>query len=167
MGKADTRAPFGCFVDRTQEPSLPSVRKALAGSRPAWDDLEAHMTDVYGLKSSFHFMYGARYGWAFRFHRSGRLILAMYPNRGHLTVQIILGRAQVALATAMNLQPRVRKVLESAKNYPEGRWLFIPVQSVRHACDLRSLIALKFSHSQRGSVAGQARNRRDTQTSNS
>jgi hypothetical protein len=100
---------------------------------------------TYGLKSAFHFMYGERYGWALRFHRSGRLILAMYPNRGYMTVQIILGRAQVALASAMPLPPFIVKVLEAAKDYPEGKWLFIPVRSGKRARELRNLIALKIS----------------------
>jgi hypothetical protein len=97
------------------------------------------MAETYGLKGSFHFMYGERYGWGLRFHRGGRFVLAMYPNQGHLTVQIILGRAQVTVATAMALPPRIVRVLEAAKDYPEGRWLFIPVKSGKSAKELRSL----------------------------
>jgi hypothetical protein len=145
MSSVAMRAPFSCFVDRTKEPGRASVRKALAGARAAWDDLEAHLAETYGLKGMFHFMYGEKYGWALRFHRNGRIVLAMYPNQGHLTVQIILGRAQVAVATAMTLPPRIVRVLEAAKDYPEGRWLFIPVKSVKSAKELRSLIALKMS----------------------
>jgi hypothetical protein len=111
MGNVATRAPFSCFVDRTREPNLASVRKTLAGARPAWDDLEAHLAETYGLKGSFHFMYGDRYGWALRFHKSGRFILAMYPNRGHFTVQIVLGRAQVAVATEMELPTFIVRVI--------------------------------------------------------
>jgi len=145
MGNAAIRAPFGCFVDRSQEPSLASVRKALAGARAAWDDLEAHLAETYGIKGSFHFMYGERYGWALRFQKSGRFILAMYPNRSHFTVQIVLGRAQVAAATEMKLPPFIVRVLEAAKDYPEGKWLFIPARSVKSARELRDLIALKIS----------------------
>jgi hypothetical protein len=145
-------APFSCFTDRAQEPSPAGVRKALDGARAVWDDLVAHLEGTHGLTGSFHFMYGARYGWALRFQRGGRLMLAMYPNRGHLTVQIILSRVQLALASAMALSPFIVKVLEAAKDYPEGKWLFIPVRSVKSARELRGLIALKISR--RGPVAG-------------
>ena len=145
MSIASTRAPFSCFVDRTMEPDLASVRKVLADARGAWDELEAHLEETYTLKGKFHFMYGERYGWAFRFDRGGRLAMAMYPNKGYLTVQIILGRAQVEMATAMILSRRIVKVLEAATDYPEGRWLFIPLQTVSGARELRSLIALKLS----------------------
>ena len=80
----------------------------------------------------------------------------MYPNQGHLTVQIILVRAQVAVTTAMTLPPRIVRVLEAAKDYPEGRWLFIPVQSGKSAKELRSLIALKMSRPRNGRGADHA-----------
>ena len=99
-------------------------------------------------------MYGERYRWAFRFQKSGRLILAMYPNRGHLTVQIILGTAQLAIAAAMTLPPFIVRVMEAAKKYPEGRWLFIPVKSAKDAGELRDMIALKISRPKSGSGVG-------------
>jgi hypothetical protein len=139
------RVPFGCFVDRTREPGSARVRTALASARTAWDNLEAHLAGVYGLRGSFRFMYGKRYGWALRFEQGGRFVLAMYPNRGHLTVQIILTRAQVAVASAMNLPSAVARVLEAATDYPEGRWLFIPVTTRKSALELKTLIGLKLS----------------------
>ena len=155
MSNVAVRAPFSCFVDCTREPGRASVRKALAEARAAWDDLEAHLAETYGLKSSFHFMYGERYGWALRFERSGRLVLAMYPNHGHLTVQIILSQAQIAVAKAMTLPQRILRVIEGARNYPEGRWLFIPVWSAKGAKELRSLIALKLSRPGTGRITSQ------------
>ena len=156
MASAIEREPFSCFVKRTREPDRVRVRAVLSGARAAWDALEDHLAETYGIEGSFHFMYGERYGWALRFRRSGRLVLAMYPNQGHLTVQIILGRAQVAAATAMRLPARVSKVLTAAKDYPEGRWLFIPLRSVRSAKELRSLIALKMAGPARSRSAGAA-----------
>jgi GLPGLI family protein len=77
----------------------------------------------------------------------------MYPNRGKLTVQIILSRVQVAAAEKMKLPPHVSRVLESARKYPEGRWLFIPVRSKKSAEGLRDLIALKMSRPGKGGGA--------------
>jgi hypothetical protein len=150
MGSIALRAPFGCFTDRAHEPDRASIRRALADARTAWDTLETELKETYGLEGSFHFMYGERYGWALRFRRGDRLILAMYPNRGKLTVQIILSLAQVAAAREMKLPPQVSRVLESARAYPEGRWLFIPVRSKTSAEGLRSLIALKMSRPGKG-----------------
>jgi len=150
MSSVAVRAPFSWFVDKTRKPRRSSVRKVLAAARAAWDDLESHLAETYGLKGLFHYMYGERYGWALRFSRSGRLVLAMYPNQGQLTVQIILGRAQVAMANAMSLPSHISSVLKTAMDYPEGRWLFVPVRSLRSARELRILIALKMSRPGKG-----------------
>jgi Protein of unknown function (DUF3788) len=122
---------------------MASIRTALGKACAPWDDLEGHLAKVHGLSGSFHFMYGKRYGWALRFERGGRLALAMYPNQEHLTVQIILNRAQVAAAASMRLSRAIARVLQAATDYPEGRWLFIPVASLRAARELRALVALK------------------------
>jgi len=145
MDSTTLRAPFSYFAVRTQKPSGASIYRVLSQARLAWDDLVEHVEETYGLKGSLHFMYGQRYGWALRFQRGSRLVLALYPNQSCLTVQIILGSAQVEAATTMGLPSRVLAVLDSAKKYTEGRWLFIPVRSVANARELRSLIALKIT----------------------
>ena len=137
-----------------QEPNYGSVREALGKAGAGWDDLVGHLAEVYSLKGSFHFMYGQRYGWALRFRRGGKLIAAMYPNRGRLTVQVVLGRAQVTMGTEMRLSSSISKVLKAAKDYPEGRWLFVPVRSREDAREMRSLIALKLRGPNRTGNAG-------------
>jgi hypothetical protein len=47
-------------------------------------------------------------------------------------------------------------VLGAAKDYPEGRWLFIPVRSRKSAQELRSLIALKMSRPRNIRTGGRA-----------
>ncbi len=154
MSSAAEREPYGAFLDRTREPSRASVLETLGRARAAWDDLEAHLTETYALEGSFHFMYGPRFGWAIRFQRSGRLVMAIYPNRGKFTAQVVLGQAQVAAAQRLDLSPRVMAVLKAATSYPEGRWLFIPVTSLRGARELRPLLALKVSRPKRGPTTG-------------
>ena len=145
MASVARRAPYSCFTDRTREPGRMTVRRALAETRAAWDCLEGHLAEAHGLRGSLHFMYAERYGWALRFDRGSRLVLAMYPGRGHVTVQIILSRAQIASAIEMGMPSHAWKAFDAATDYPEGRWLFIRVRSLRSAEALRPLIALKLA----------------------
>ncbi len=144
-GDPGQRAPFSAFLDRGREPTRAAVGSVLGPAREAWDDLEKHLLQTYRLGAAFHFMYGERYGWALRLHRGGRLFAALYPSEGKVTVQVILNRAQVAAAPTLGLSPRIITVLSAAKDYPEGRWLFVPVDSVAAAHELRPLLALKAS----------------------
>ena len=145
MGSVTRRVPYGCFTDKAHEPSRGGMRRALADARAAWDDLEAHLAEAHRLTGRLRYMYGEPYGWAQRVDRSGRLVLAMYPNRGYLTVQIILSRAQIAAAIEMGMPLHVWRAFDAARDYPEGRWLFVRVRSRRSAQQLRPLIALKLA----------------------
>ncbi len=137
------RPPLSYFLERTSRPSGTDFRKILGRAGAAWDDLESMLTELFGLKAKIHYMYGERYGWALRFERHGRLAAAMYPNRGHLSVQIILNPAQVNAALAAGLPPHVAGALKAARKYPEGRWLFVPIQSRKDARELQPIVALK------------------------
>jgi hypothetical protein len=145
QNKKAVRSPFSFFVERKVRPGLAGYRNVLGRAGVAWDDVATMLTETFGLKPKIHFMYGARYGWALRFERSRRLVAAMYPNRGRLYVQIILNRVQVTTAMAMSLPRHVAMALDVARDYPEGRWLFIPVRSRKQARELHSIMALKMS----------------------
>jgi hypothetical protein len=149
--KKAVRPPFSFFVERKVRPGLAGYRKILGSAGQPWDDLATMLTEAFGLKAKIHFMYGEKYGWALRFERYGRLVAAMYPNRGRLYVQIILNRAQVNAAMAMSLPPHVSAALNVARDYPEGRWLFIPVRSRKQAGELHSIFALKMPWSAKSS----------------
>ena len=116
MSSVAARPAFGGFVDKARRPTRANYLKILARARAAWDDLEAHLAETYRLTGVLHFMYGEWFGWALRFRRGGRFVVALYPNRGRLTAQIVLGRSQVAAASAMDLAPSVTKVLAAAKD---------------------------------------------------
>ena len=147
------RPAHGWFTARDEPPTHAGFRAILGRSVGAWDEFETYLADTYGLRGGLHFMYGERYGWALQFRRGGRLILAMYPNRGHFTLQVILSRAQVEAATTMALPGSVTRALAAARPYPEGRWLFIPVRSREGARELRPLVALKMSRPAAGGKA--------------
>ncbi len=138
-----TRPPFSAFTVKAKRPTEAALRQGLARALAAWDGVLAHLAEVYHLSGRLEWMYGERFGWAVRFRKGGRLVTALYPNRGRFYAQVVLGRAQVEAAGKAGLPASVAKVLAAAKDYPEGRWLFVPVKSVKGARDLRPLLALK------------------------
>ena len=67
----------------------------------------------------------------------------MYPGKGSFTVQIVLAPTLVEEASKLQLGKNVRNILESAHEFPEGRWLFIRIGSERDVRDVEQLLALK------------------------
>ena len=82
---------------------------------------------------------------ALRFRKAGKALLSMYPGEGSFTVQIVLGETPASKASSPRLGKNAKNVLESARQFPEGRWLFIRVSSKQDIRDIQQLLLLKTS----------------------
>ena len=69
--------------------------------------------------------------------------MSLYPAEGGFTVQLILSQADVDKAHGLKLGKHVRQIIEQAHPFPEGRWVFVPVQSGKDLRDVQQLLALK------------------------
>ena len=116
---------------------------SLSGASALWDGLTDFLRDGCGCDGEFRF-YGKNYGWALRFRRWGWALVSMYPGNGFFTAQVVLSPRLVEVATELALGEKARSILESSRAYPEGRWLYLPVSSVRDVEDVQRLVSLKF-----------------------
>jgi len=87
--------------------------------------------------------YGKNYGWAVRFRSRGKALLSIYPWHEGFTAQIILSQEQAEKAMGLDLGKNARKVLSKARQFPEGRWLFIRVESEKDIRDVKRLLMIK------------------------
>jgi hypothetical protein len=134
---------IGIFTDKKHQPSEAEVLAAVGPRLPLWQELIAYIRQKYTVQEDFKFMYGMNYGWALRFRLKGQLLTNLYPSEGGFSVQVNL--SPQAVEQALSLQPGVNvlQAIARAHPYPEGRWLFIPVESQADAADIRKLIALR------------------------
>jgi hypothetical protein len=117
---------------------------SVGSKKDLWDSLERFVAENYRTKRDFAF-YGKNYGWAVRFRKGGKALLSMYPGEGSFTVQIVLGGTPASKASSLRLGKNAKNVLESAHQFPEGRWLFIRVSSKKDIRDIQQLLLLKTS----------------------
>ena len=117
---------------------------SVGSKKDLWDTLERFVAENYRTKRDFAF-YGKNYGWAVRFRKGGKALLSMYPGEGSFTVQIVLGETPASKASSLRLGKNAKNVLESAHQFPEGRWLFIRVSSKKDIRDIQQLLLLKTS----------------------
>jgi hypothetical protein len=59
------------------------------------------------------------------------------------TVQVNLPEAAVQQALSGDFGEQARQVIAAAHPYPEGRWLFMPVETERDLADIRKLITMR------------------------
>jgi hypothetical protein len=116
----------GTFVEKEHQPTMREISASVGSKKDLWDSLERFVAENYRTKRDFAF-YGKNYGWAVRFRKGGKALLSIYPGEGSFTVQIVLGETPASKASSLRLDKNAKNVLESARQFPEGRWLFIRV----------------------------------------
>ena len=134
---------IGLFTDKHHEPTDEEIIAALGSKLPLWQELIQYLREIYRPQEDFRFFYGKDYGWARRFRIKGRLLTTLYPRRDGYTAQVILNPAAVEMAQQMNLGQNTQAAIGRAKPYPEGRWLFVLVESESDVGDLQQLIGLR------------------------
>ena len=135
---------IGVFVDKASAPTMDQVFQAIGPRRSAWEELVRFIHERFSPQEEFKF-YGKNYGWAMRFRKSGKALASLYPADNGFTIQIILGAAEAQKARTLRLGKHVERIIDEAHAYPEGRWLFIPVKSVKDIKDVEQLLTLKCS----------------------
>ena len=132
----------GVFTDKAHAPTAEQISEAIGSRRAAWEDMLQVIRESYARQEDWCF-YGKNYGWALRFRKSGKALASLYPAEGSFTVQLILGQTHVDKAHGLKLGKHVRQIIEQAHPFPEGRWVFVPVQSGKDMRDVQQLLALK------------------------
>jgi hypothetical protein len=133
---------IGVFTDKLHQPTTAEIVAAIGSKQPLWDNLIAFIADSYRLKSDFAF-YGKNYGWALRFRKAGKALLSLYPGQESFAAQIIISQAQAEKALTSGLSKKASKIIEDAHPYPEGRWLFIKIESEQDLNDVKQLFMIK------------------------
>jgi hypothetical protein len=132
----------GAYLDKSHKPSEAEIMVGLGSRRGLWEELIAFVEGNYRVAKDLIF-YGKSYGWAVRFRKGSRALISLYPGLGAFTAQIVVGEGQLVEALASGLGEGARRMIEAAKPYPEGRWLFIPIDSEDDLLDVERLLATK------------------------
>ena len=132
----------GAFMNRVAAPADEEVR-AVPGPAAAFSArLDGWVHETYGLRGEWTWS-GKNSGWAMRYRRSGKSLLWLHPLPGAVKALVVVGPSVFDEAMALDLSPRVAAALRDAHPYPDGRWLFLGIESDREVVDLQRLIALK------------------------
>jgi len=138
-------------ADQGAPPTRATVRELVGPAAPLWDRL-CERVETMGARGSFTWD-GPKYGWSVKYSRAGRPFVTLSPSEGGFKALVILGGAQVEEFPALPLGPHVRGIFEAARQYPDGRWLLIPVESPADVADILTILATKLPPTIRAKVA--------------
>jgi len=134
---------IGIFTDKKHRPTDVEVLDAIDDKLPLWQELIRHIREKYPVQEDFKFLYGKNYGWALRFRIKGQLLTSLYPVKGGFTAQINLSPEAVEKVQSLKPGKNVQQAIAQATPYPEGRWLFVSVESEKDLRDIQRLLALR------------------------
>ena len=133
----------GLFTDRAHPPTDDEILAAVGRKVTLWQGVLQFIRTTYTAQQDLKLMYGHPHGWALRFRTRGKLLTALYPTAGDFTVQLILSTAAIEQAQSLQVGQHVQQVIAAAHPYPEGRWLFIPVETENDIHDIQQLLPLR------------------------
>jgi len=134
---------IGVFTDKNYQPTDTEVFGAIGSMLPSWQELVKFIRENYRVQEDFKFLYGKKYGWALRFRINGKLLTSLYPTQNGFTAQVNLGPTAIKQAQRMKLSKNVQQTIAKAHPYPEGRWLFVSVESENDIRDIQRLLTLR------------------------
>ena len=134
------------FERMLNEDHDPTEKEILAtiGVADLWLDLNQYLDQRYDFLPDQVF-YGKKYGWTIRYRKSGKTLCSLFPESGAFTALVVLGRKEGEKASQIldELSPATRKLIESAKQLHDGKWLWIRVLEPAHVEDVKRLLATK------------------------
>jgi hypothetical protein len=138
--------------DRAVVPDDQAFRAAVGAAADLWGDVCRHVADGMGARALPS--WGGRSGWEIRYRRAGRPFVTLTPGTDSFQACVVLGRNETVVAETLALGPATRAILDGARRFPDGTWLFIPVRSAQDVADLLALLEIKLPARTRRALAG-------------
>ena len=134
---------IGRFTDKGNRPTEAQILEAVGSKLSLWHELICSIRESYPVQEDFKFLYGKTYGWALRFRIQGQLLVSLFPTQGGFTSQVNLSPEAIEEALCMKMSKNVQEAISRAHPYPEGRWLFIPIETEKDFTDVKRLVAMR------------------------
>jgi len=141
----NTEQDFHRMTEKGHKPSEKDMTSFIGEpAKRAWREIRGFIEDSYSFEPEAIF-YGEKYGWTVRYRKSGKTLCSLFPEKGGFTVLIVLGRKESDQFLSMQdeLSSKIQKLFENAKQYHDGRWLWIRLLTKSDTDDIKKLLMIK------------------------
>lgn len=134
----------GIFTDKSMKPTAKAMEAAVGSAGQVWKELNDFLGGKMKLKGDLKF-YGVNYGWAVRYGKSGKSIIALYPGEDGFTAQIILKREEVKSALEHPLSAATKDAVKRAHEFNEGKWVYLEIDGSSGVDDVKALVSARLN----------------------
>ena len=114
----------------------------IGAAKALWDAFAGHIAERYAPVTEDWTFYKS---WSLRLKRKDRTIVYLLPREGHFLCAFVFGAKATEAALASKLPKAVRKAIEAAPVYAEGRGFRLEVRAARDVETMKTLAAIKMA----------------------
>lgn len=89
---------------------------------------------------------GKKFGWSFRINDKKRVIVYLLPREAYFKVAFVFGQKATDAIMDSTIRDSIKKELQSAKVYAEGRGIRIDVRDRDILEDILKMVQIKLAH---------------------
>ena len=135
---------IGKFNDKNYRPNNEEIIVTTGTVKNLWKDIIKLAETEICAKGELKF-YGKNYGWALRYTKKGKSLVALYPRENEFTVQIILDSKQVEEALKSGIGDDIKDIIINTTEIHEGKWIYIEVKNEENIDGIKKLIKIRVS----------------------
>lgn len=131
------------FPDKKRRPTDGDLKDSLGNTYPFWQMIREFVRLKYpGAQEEWNYP-GEKYGWSFRMKDNKRAILYLLPRDHFFRVAFVFGQKATDEIMNRTISIDIKKELEAARVYAEGRGIRIDVKDEAITGDIKELISIK------------------------
>ena len=134
------------FTDKQQLPDAKSLSQVLGNQIHVWQHLSDYIIQQYPQAVGEWNYPGKKYGWSYRLKDKKRAIMYFLPREGYFKVAFVFGQKAYEAVMASKVHSSIKKELEQATKYAEGRGLRIKIDRPELIADIETLICIKLQN---------------------
>jgi hypothetical protein len=134
------------FLDKAIVPTEVDLPKFLRSTYELWIQIQEFVLRKYpeGLKE-WNFP-GKKYGWSYRIKDKKRAIIYFLPREKYFKVAFVFGQKAYDIIMDSDISIEIKKDLEKAKKYAEGRGIRIDIFNDSKILDVQKLVEIKMAN---------------------
>jgi len=134
------------FDDKSKMPREDELARALGRTSTHWESLKDHLFSEYEPLTETWIYSGKPWGWALNLMHKKRTLVYLTPCDGYFIAGFAFGEKAVKAARQSDLPISVMNIIDSAKNYAEGRAIRVEIKSARAVGWIKKLVSIKMAN---------------------
>jgi hypothetical protein len=134
------------FTDKKIPPDDNGLISVLGNTYAIWQTIKDYVHLKYPKALDEWHYPGEKYGWGFRIKDKKRAIIYLLPREDFFKVALVFGQKATDIILKSQVSSWIKKELESARVYAEGRGIRLEVKDDTIIDDIKTLIDIKIAN---------------------